>query len=181
MSKQLTEMQKAREQTAGMIAKMDENAVRQLRAYVCVSTALIKFARPDIPEAQIHIKNCGQTPAYDVRHWIGMWIEEYPLKVVLAEPPPDFSMSTALLAPGGESIMIFPKPLPVPPDSIKLLGKPEGTIFIYGKVAYKDGFGKERYTNYRLMYGGSEAVRSRTIDGVTTGMLKPDTDGNDAN
>jgi hypothetical protein len=68
-------------------ALLRDTAQRQLRAYICVTGGLLKFLRPEVPEVQIHLKNAGQTPAYDVRGWIHMWIEAYPLTVDLPEAP----------------------------------------------------------------------------------------------
>jgi hypothetical protein len=54
------------------VKTMDNTAIRQLRAYVLVSGGEIKFPKPGAPEAQIVLKNCGKTPARNVRVWIHM-------------------------------------------------------------------------------------------------------------
>jgi len=162
----------ARAAMEGVITAQD-TAQRQLRAYVHVAAGDINFPSPGFPEAEIVIKNSGQTPAYHVRHWIHMWIAEHPLKVTLPIPSHDFQMATDVLAPGAMSIMPIEKGGgPVPVESIRLLGTAEGTIYIYGMITYKDVFGIERYTKYRLMYGGQGPV--------APGKLKPDSDGNEA-
>ncbi len=76
-----------------------DTAQRQLRAYVCVNSALLKFPQPEVPEVQIHLKNSGQTPAYDVRGWIHIWIEKYPRKISLPEPPEGFQKSKEIIGP----------------------------------------------------------------------------------
>jgi hypothetical protein len=164
---------------AGKLAS--DTAERQLRAYVCVDSALLKFPQPDVPEAQIHFKNCGQTPAYDVRGWIHTWFDECPLKVVLPSAPADLRKGTETLAPGRHSIFVAPKKPPLPPQFLQILGTPKFTLYVYGEVRYKDIFGMERSTKYRLIHGGAEGVRSvRDKQGVETWLLKPDAEGNDA-
>lgn len=160
-----------------------DTAQRQLRAYVCVNSALLKFSQPEVPEVQIHLKNSGQTPAYEVRGWIHIWIEKYPLKISLPEPPEGFQKSKEIMGPGSTRTYVIAKKPPIPSQSLPLLGTTEGTIYAYGEVRYKDAFGGERYTKYRLIYGGSEGVRKSRPDaeGLVTALLKPDSDGNEAN
>ena len=85
------------------VDQMHNTAEKQLRAYVCVDSALLKFPQPDVPEAQVHFKNCGQTPAYDLRGWIHTWFAEYPLKEVLPTAPDDLRKGTETVAPGRKS------------------------------------------------------------------------------
>src|SRR6267378_5750436 len=39
------------------LRSMGGTSQRQLRAYLCVPTTLIKFLKPDLPEVHVHIKN----------------------------------------------------------------------------------------------------------------------------
>ncbi|MGA7219310.1 MAG: hypothetical protein WBX38_13390 [Candidatus Sulfotelmatobacter sp.] len=156
-----------------------ETAEKQLRAYVCVDSALLKFKRPDVPEVQVHYSNRGQTPAYDVRSWIHMWIERHPLKVPLPLPTAGFQMSTAILPPGARPyVQIIEKNPPVPMNAIRLVGTTEGTIYVYGEIRYRDIFQKERFTKFRLIYGGPGGVRK--IPDKEEWLLNPDTEGNEA-
>src|SRR5438270_891873 len=91
----------------------------------------MKFKRPDSPVVVVEMKNCGQTPAVDVRQWIHIWIEDWPLEETLPEPPPNFQVSTATLHPGGVNTMSRTKIPPVSSEAIKLLGTPEATIYVY--------------------------------------------------
>jgi hypothetical protein len=158
-----------------------DTAERQLRAYVCIDSAVLKFPQPDVPEAQVHIKNCGQTPAYDVRGWIHTWFAEYPLKVSLPTPPSDFRMAVDTLAPGRNSIFVAHKKPPICPGLLPALGTPQLTFYVYGEVSYKDIFGKHWSTKYRLIYGGTEEQRKVSLkDGAEGWTLRPDTAGNEA-
>jgi hypothetical protein len=147
---------------------------RHLRAYVFVHSASITFDRGTIPQAEVRIANFGQTPAHDVRMWIHLWIEEWPLKITLPTPTQNFPMASSVLSQGTEPVtMRTGRKMPIPKDQLPLIGTPKGTIYVYGRIEYVDVFGERRWTNYRLIYGGSE--------GVLGDRLQPDIEGNDAN
>ena len=157
-----------------------ETAVRQLRAYVCLAASEIAFKEVDAPEIQIHMKNGGLTPAYNVRWWIGLAVGEHPPRGPLVDPPKDIQVSKSVLVPGGKEIMFAVWSKRIPPQLVHFIGTTKATIYVYGKVTYGDVFGNEWYTDYRLIHGGSEGVRLSNKDGVPTGNLKVDTDGNHA-
>jgi hypothetical protein len=152
---------------------MKDTTQRQLRAYVCISGGTIKFDRKDAPVVHVEYKNSGQTPAYDVCGWHHIWITGYPLTEELPEPPKSFTTSQSIIPPGGHAFILIPKDPPVPAQSVHLLGTPEGTIYIYGEIRYRDAFRVNRFTKYRLMYGGPEGIHGE--------HLKPHTEGNEAN
>ena len=157
------------------------NGEKQLRAYICVSKGLLKLDRPESPEAQVYFKNGGLTPAYDVRQWIHIWIEEWPLKVALPMPGEDFQMAASIVPPGGESILILAKEPPVSPQSVHLIGSKVGTVYVYGEIRYTDAFGKKRRTKYRLHFGGQHGGRKgKDALGFPIGYLQPDMEGNEA-
>ena len=68
--------------------------------------------------------------------------------------------------------MVMRKEPPIPAESLSLIGTVEGTIYIYGRIEYEDVFGRARWTNYRLMYGGREHPQGAE-------NLKTDFAGND--
>lgn len=158
--------------TTSLVTGAADTAQKQLRAYVCVSSAKISFEIAGAPEVQVVLKNCGQTPAHDLRCWIHIWIEDYPLKVLLPVPPSDFPMAVSVLEPGGHLLSAIKKDPPVRPCALALLGTPQGTVYVYGQVTYKDVFSVERITRYRLIYGGNEPARRQ--------HMMPDIEGNEA-
>jgi hypothetical protein len=171
----------AAEAADATVNQMRDTAEKQLRAYVCLDSAVIKFPQPDIPEAQVHFKNCGQTPAYDVRGWIHTWFGEYPLKETLPNAPDDLRKGTETIAPGRILIYVAPKKPPLPPPYVAVLGTDTFTLYVYGEILYKDIFGKERRTQYRLIHGGAEGIRSIVAkDASVQWLLKPDAIGNEA-
>ena len=169
------------EAATAAVAQMRDTAERQLRAYVCVNSAVLKFPQPDIPEAQVHFKNCGQTPAYALRGWIHTWFTEYPLKEPLPTAPDDLRKGSETLPAGGTTIFVAPRKPPLPPSNLALLGTEKFTLYVYGEVRYRDIFGREQYTKFRLIHGGTEGTRKIVgRDGSEQWLLKPDSEGNDA-
>lgn len=160
------------------LALATETAQKQLRAYILVESACVKFPRPDVPEAQVHLKNVGQTPAYNVRGWIHTWFAAHPLIEVLPEAPFDLSKGTEPLAPSRQTVFISPKKPPIKPECLPLLGTSQMTIYVYGMIQYSDAFGNEQWTKYRLVYGGSEGTRK--VPNKDEWFLSPDTQGNEA-
>jgi hypothetical protein len=163
---------------ANQTEHLRDTAVRQLRAYVGVDSAVLKFPQPGVPEAQVHFRNFGQTPAYDFRVWIHTWFAAYPLQESVPTAPNGLKMGINVLGPGRTSIMAAPKKPPLPPQNLALLGTTQFTLYVYGEVRYRDIFGEERRTEYRLIYGGAEGVRQ--VPDKEEWFLGPDTEGNKA-
>jgi hypothetical protein len=138
----------------------------QLRAYVSVSSALITNVADGsgMLEAQVVIKNGGQTPAYDVINVSGFAAERYP-------PPPtpnliisdrQFSApgrTRESLGPGANSISITPAGRLFTVPEKASLASGTGIIYVYGEIRYRDAFGRGHWTKYRLMMGGPVGVR----------------------
>jgi hypothetical protein len=151
---------------------MRDSSERQLRAYVGISVGYIDF-KNRIPIAYVKFKNAGQTPAYDVRTWIHTWYERHPLTVNLPVPDDGFERGKSIIHPGGHESISSPPKNPICADHFGFVGTEEWTIYVYGEIQYRDAFGKQRYTKYRLIYGGPE--------GGSSGRLCADTEGNEAN
>jgi hypothetical protein len=178
---QASEMTRATRVMDRQLKEMQESGERQMRAYVCLDSAVLKFPQPDVPEAQVNFRNSGQTPAYDVRGWIHTWLAAHPLNEALPPAPLDLMKGSETLAPDRITIFITPRKAPLHPQFIKVLGTPKLTFYVYGELRYKDVFGKERVTKFRLMHGGPGGVRSvRNKEGAEGWNLKPDIDGNEA-
>lgn len=172
MRRSLKVAESAATSTERSIAVMADTAERQLRAYVAIERAWIEFPEEGVPKVTVVAKNAGQTPANELSHWIHQWVERYPLKIELPEPPEDFATAVSVLAAGAthEMGITHPKPI-VKPWAFEEIGTEEATIYVYGKILYKDVFGIERLTRYRLMYGGPGEVRP--------GQLSPCESGNE--
>lgn len=126
------------------------------------------------PVAYVQIKNAGQTPAYEVLHWGNMCTREHPLTSAL--PPSQFTLRFAsVLGPGIIATKYLFLATPLTAQEISDLRAGKAAIYVYGEIRYKDAFGKERFTKYRLMHHvGQGAI------GVSTGLTFAD-EGNEAN
>ena len=158
--------------TQNILHHSERTAEHELRAYVLIQSGRIDFGEPTRPQWHLRVKNFGQTPAYAVQHWTHIWIEKHPLRIKLPEPPPEFRMSKSVLAPGNHEDMVWSKDPPIPEESMPLVGTPQGTIYIYGKIQYRDAFGKSHFTRYRLIHRAHSLGREDA--------LWPDSDGNEA-
>jgi hypothetical protein len=155
-----------------------DTARRQLRAYVSVSVALLKPYGPNQFEAQITVKNCGQTPAYKVDHRINTWIG--PVNTPYASLPQPGSLSVregdAVLGPDQTLILTRQREtfggLPEGP-----LGGPGKLVYAYGSVWYEDAFGRGQRTRFCVCWNG----RMTTLrDGQQMGVFNTTNEGNDA-
>jgi hypothetical protein len=164
-----------------MLDTMRDTAIRDQRAYVCLSHAKIEFRQERAPEIQVYMKNFGKTPAYDVRWKIGTIISGYPWPSNFPKLP-DFPTAVSVFAPGGDPhIMVIRQNPPVSEQIAEILGTPQATLWVFGTVTYRDAFGKPHFTNYRLMFGGMEKVPLRqSPQGYKVALLKTDREGNDA-
>jgi hypothetical protein len=162
------------------LRQMKDSSKRQLRAYVNISESALKLEPEDIPEGQVHIKNFGQTPAYNVREWTGIAVLPYPLTSKLPEPPEDLRRSKFVISAGGHHISVVPVKSAIPPQILPLLGTPQYTVYVYGRVVYEDIFGKQWYTEYRLICGPDGIRKKRDSKGVLMGYMRHDAEGNEA-
>ena len=61
-----------------------------------------------------------------------------------------------------------------------MIGTASLTLYVYGELRYRDTFGKDWATKYRLIHGGNEGTGKRTgKDGDEGWLLKPDAEGNE--
>lgn len=170
------------EQFTEQMASFKDRTERQLRAYVLVDSGNIFNVADPVPlflgqifehsEAQItnqaagpgvriFIKNTGQTPAYDVRHWGNICFREFPLKAPLPARDPKFPPVPLILGREIMATKLLFIPQPLSAKEIADLRAGTGAVYVYGEITYQDTFGKNWYTHYRLMYhpyGGAIGV-----------------------
>jgi hypothetical protein len=160
------------------LKRMRDTANRELRAYISVSSARVKFYSPVLPEAQVHLQNCGKTPAYQLRYQIHLWIGPYPLPTGTILPPPSEVVmnATAVVGPNQGITLNHLKDASVGIPALPL-GTPASTLYIYGVVNYRDAFGEEKYTKFRFTWGN----RTFTENGEQFGVPNTDPEGNEAN
>lgn len=136
----------------------EETAERQLRAYVNVIKAQVAPPQEGGPIlGKLLIKNAGQTPAYDLKAWIGVGVFDYtvggnievPVPADMDQRPPSF-----VLAPGVE----FPESISLirryTREEIQKLRAQKAAVIVFGKTTYRDAFGVQRVSEHRYLYGG---------------------------
>lgn len=163
---------------------MQESSERQLRAYVgCESGTIINVANPialfpgqvfDPSPAQktnpaagcgalLQIRNAGQTPAYQVRHWGNICFREYPLVAGLPARLPHILAYPSVLGPSVFITKLLELNPALTAQQEADLRAGTGAVYVYGEITYLDAFKHEQITKYRLMYhrmGGAIGVNS---------------------
>jgi hypothetical protein len=135
------------------------------------------FRPTDGPISIMIIKNSGQTPAFDVIHSANICVQEYPPTSDLPakdKSPVPFTTRTAI-PPNGKTSKTIKIQQPLTDIEVANLIAGTHAIYVYGDIIYKDAFGKDRFTNFRLMYNGIFAIM-----GTTTVMTICE-EGNEAN
>jgi len=165
--------QKSADAAEKIVLTMQDTAQRQLRAYICIPGATIKLIKKSdsmYAHVVLRYKNAGQTPGYDVKTWIALDIAEYPLNKILVQHPQDAKYTPIIISPGSEQYLV--NETVITPEQRPMIGTAKATLYVYGEVLYRDVFGIERFTKYRLLYGGDE--------GTFGEKLRPDLEGNEA-
>jgi hypothetical protein len=163
------------------LTHLEGTAARQLRAYVFVSGAAVtNVAEGDgIPEAQVVIKNFGQTPAYDLVNVTGFATDVYPppksIRLTVSDEEFSKPISKSDLGPtlAETSTTDWKEKKRLTQVEKAALAEGKTIIFVYGEIRYVDAFGRPQWTKYRYMMGGPVGVRSG-------GRLAPCEEGNNA-
>lgn len=140
------------------LAETRATSRRELRAYlfpervgifhVLDGTKLTRFIG-----SRIHIKNSGQTPAYNVRHWNEIRIEEFSKESSLAIDTSLGAFSNPV-PPNGEFHKRRDTTKKLTREQIRGLKNGTLVIYVYGRILYEDTFGVERLTEYRFAWSG---------------------------
>jgi len=148
----------------------------QLRAYVFVSMGVVTNVvhGTGMPEAQVTIRNSGQTPAHDVIALSGFAIDRYPppatLNLIISDA--EFSAparTREVLGPGGSSISVIPAGRMLTAPEKASFASGTGIIYVYGEIRYRDAFGRRHWTKYRFMMGGPVGVRGGQLTACEEG------------
>lgn len=155
--------------TRDLVNEAKATAERQLRAYVMIDKASVKNLGPGgEPVVNLLIRNSGQTPAHDVKHWVASGIAPYPLseamlKKIMGE---ETELPPKPVAPNGE--------FNLPSESEVLTEASYGGLFnkthalyVVGEIRYRDAFGVDRETDFLLFTGGPIGVQQNLATYIT--------------
>jgi hypothetical protein len=140
-----------------------DNGHRQLRAYVFPEQANLVWQGTAKPTAaEIVIKNSGQTPAYRLSTATAISVSDHPLQSDLHLPAmPD---NHTVIPPAGSTALSVAIAQPFTGDQLKAIQKGTQAIYVFGDVAYVDGFGECRMTRYRFYYTGAGAENAGKVN-----------------
>jgi hypothetical protein len=155
--------------TKGLVKGADENAERQLRAYVYVEKTNLTFEN-EVWNHSFQMKNFGQTPAHNVsvisRSEVVDWNDGHP-----AIPNPTETDILGSMAPQGD--FIESESTINGSATIAELNDQTKAIYLVGTITYSTVFGDAVCTtNFRYYAGGNMAYRG--------GEMYADSEGNDA-
>jgi hypothetical protein len=161
--------------------QMREGTQKQLRAYMLVARCQLVLEPPNNPEAQVIVKNFGQTPAHKIQQWIGISPGAYPRTSGLTSPKIYTPASENSIGPQETQMSTTRLKMPLPEQVIPILGTTKLTFYVYGEIEYTDVFGHRWNTKYQYVYGGPmEPLAGLTPEGRRIGRLTSDTEGNEA-
>jgi len=165
------------------LGHLRESSERQLRAYVFPETVDILegmmlqpplLQKQNVPWVHMTIKNSGQTPAYDVVSWLQIAVVALEQENTLVFPTPMQQVSANNLGPGSMMTkgLWFDRPITAP--EVQEIQSVQKGIYAYGRIEYRDAFGTNHFTNFRLRYNGKFPPLPNSIFNFCEG-------GNDAN
>jgi hypothetical protein len=138
---------------------------RSARAYIFADSVGIRDGNypggvSGCPWGTVAIKNSGATPAYETRHFSRIAYCKVGDERNLDLPKDISALVPTPIPPGGSLVMeaglgrqlTSQEIADLIPSSPGFL--PTHLLCVYGKVTYKDAFGKDRETEYRLVYAG---------------------------
>ncbi len=144
--------------TRDLVAGAERTAHKQLRAYVSLHKGGVTPATIDNGSgvfAQVELKNCGLTPAYDFTTAIRVEVIDTSLPAPFVELSPDRPGSRSILGPGVSSQLTCARAIGVNDAH----GIREGTksIYVWGHADYRDGFGKRWRFTFHCINGRPQA------------------------
>jgi hypothetical protein len=147
------------------VAQKDQGKDNPLRAYVFtdMNEVIHEPGRP--AKVILHIKNSGQTPAYDLTWRARFSFASIELEDQVAVDPDAFA-AKQILAQGGFLAYVYDFPeTDWKPTFDGLLREEKAAIYGIGQIRYKDIDGKERYTDYLIKSGGRFGTKSGIAPG----------------
>jgi hypothetical protein len=139
--------------TRSLVQGAEKTAEQQMRAYIYVKEAnMVSQGDNQFWQAKIVFKNFGQTPAYGVVTPTDFYKSVKSSKYDFEEPPADLITPTNDWGPGQEVIVLSKSDKALTPEEAAHFRNGSWVIFIHGIVKYRDAFGNNRFTKFRMQY-----------------------------
>lgn len=148
---------------------------RELRAYIFPENVGIYCLINQIPETEngkigstVHIKNTGQTPAYNVKHVSHLAIWEQADEVNLV-PDSLVGAPSNSMPPGGIVTASRRMKTKITKRQQSGLNKGKLAIYVYGRIEYTDAFGNDQFTLYKFGFAAWPLPENLTMSFAVTG------------
>lgn len=148
--------------TAHLVEGAEDTAERQLRAYVSANPQTVHgFGSSQRISVDFSLQNHGQTPAFEIDHVFGMGVFANPLPEDFKFPPANRDVfNKSALFPRADMISWFNNDRILSSDEVRDIENDTDRFYIWGKITYRDAFGKLRHTNFSASAGGAQFAKS---------------------
>ena len=141
--------------TRQLVLGADKTAERQLRAYVFLDpenemTFVSPASTTSTIEIEIHVRNTGLTPAYDVvgESWVALDVWPIPENFNFSGPPSGQPDNRFIIPPNSRIHYHTGTARPMTAQELAAMESGTACIYVYGRISYRDAFDKPRYTNF---------------------------------
>jgi len=148
--------------TRQTIKTVQENAQRELRAYVSVRPVAIKgLVAGEYPVVLYEMTNTGSTPAYKLKSAASIALMKYPATSLTVTMDPASQPHQVTVFPGQSHQAETNRKHTINQDQIySMLRGDEYRLYVIGLVTYEDAFGKKRETEFCCIVGGDRLTKS---------------------
>jgi hypothetical protein len=153
---------KATNAAEASVAIAQDTAKRQLRAYISMSPQELGGL---VPGGRVRVQfrpiNHGETPAYNLRHDVGMGVFIRPVPDDL-NLPTTFQVRTenAIYPDSDTDVTWFDWGKLLTQEQVDLIGAGRAEFRCWGKTTFRDSFNKERRINFNVAVTGREVVEA---------------------
>jgi hypothetical protein len=156
-----------------------ETAERQLRAYLTIEGGGVLLLNGNTISANVKFRNTGQTPAYDVMTWAGVFVAARNSPFPVAPSVENRGDAKSITGPGQD--VNINRRTPITPAELDAVRATTMAIFFGSRIDYVDAFKEKRHFVFKEQIVGPDIplpVGSATFPGWE---LQPDPSGYDAN
>jgi hypothetical protein len=144
----------------GQLVTAQDTEQRQLRAYIFATPLdVLNFAPEKTPFWGVQINAIGSTPAYDVKAVTGLAALPFPnpdISAAFAKTLNGVPVTKNIMFPGTPEIEHNALGFSLSPEQFTALQQSKAyRIYAFGRVTYRDGFGKSHFTEFCFSYNGA--------------------------
>lgn len=158
--RQANEAKRQADAAESQIAIAADTEHRQLRAYVFAEFVGFGNLTPATPiDVLLHIRNIGQTPAYNAKSVSGINLLSYPLAPQSHFETTSGPPNSAVVYPSGYIVVTKRAERPYTNEEIaEIINGTAKRIYVAGKITYTDIFGVDQWTEFCIALGGPALI-----------------------